>query len=98
MEREELKNVIEGVLVAQLSEVDEPPTRLNEGDHLVNNLGLESADGIYFTFALSDALGIEIDDNDQNPFVDKDKGRDRTFGELVDWFLPLIQQVGVAHA
>ena len=96
MEREELKKVIEGVLIVQISEVSEAPAKLDEGDHLVDNLGLESADGIYFTFALSDALGIEIEDNDQNPFFDMDKGRDRTFGELVDWALPLVQ-VGVGH-
>ena len=53
-------------------------------------LGKDSHDGIVFACLLSERLGIEIKP-EENPLVDDQHRRARTFGELVDWCLERYQ-------
>lgn len=55
----------------------------------INNLGLESCDGLVFAIALSQKLPFEIP-NSINPLVDDKKTRARKVGQIVDFIYELM--------
>lgn len=89
-------NVIRSQVIACLTQCLDGAGAGNITDDTVpiTGLGLDSADGIYFACAISQALGFELP-NKVNPFVDDRARRARTVGEIVKLVAGLMAAVPV---
>jgi acyl carrier protein len=58
--------------------------QIHEGANVLQDLGLDSADGVEIACVLEDILGIKIP-QDANPLIDDANQRGRTVEELCDW-------------
>lgn len=75
---------IRQLVISALREILGPacPDTITDQTNPIRHLGLESCDGLDFACTLSEKLDYHIPDH-VNPFVDDDRKRARTVGEIV---------------
>ena len=84
MDREKVRAVV----VETLREFLHEDVVFGDDTDPMNDLGLESVDGILLAPRLGEKLGFRIPDK-ENPLVDAEKGRGRKVGEIVDLLMKL---------
>lgn len=79
--REEIQELV----ITSLREVlkDKTVREIDEATDPINDLGLDSLDGINFACTLSEKLKINIP-HELNPLLDDEKNRPRRVGEIID--------------
>ncbi len=87
--REDLLGRIVECLNAYIRSPEEK--QISERTNPINDLGLESVDGVAFACDLSLALGWEIP-SEYNPFVDDETSSARNVGEIADFLLAAIRK------
>lgn len=86
MTREEVKTVVVQV-IQDLLDADRLPSRpIDETTNPISNLGLKSLAGVDAAWEISRRLRIHIEP-ESNPFVDDEKRRSRSVGEIVDYLM-----------
>lgn len=90
MESTELEQLVLDILQDQLPEPLEEGMEITESTRIVEGLGLESADGLFFGAILGDQIGINLLKDNQNLFYEPGSSRDRTVGQLISQIQGLI--------
>lgn len=78
------------VQMVELHDTNDIPT-IEDWMHPVNDLGLDSPDGVDFAGVLSEKLKFHIP-NEINPFKDDETNRTRRVGQIVDFIFGLIEE------
>lgn len=68
-----------------------PDASIEEDTDPIQNLGLDSFDGVACACSMSDRLGFDIP-TELNPFVDDKKNRSRSVQEIVDLLYALLKK------
>jgi acyl carrier protein len=90
--RKQASDAVMAALRETLESADIEDCEIRESTRPIEDLGLESIDGVAFACSLSQRLGAAIPDY-LNPFVDDEKHKERTIGQIIELAETLVRQV-----